>query len=499
MLPALLALLALQESEPAPYPIDRGIWGEGELAGPVPERAPPPPPPPIEVTDWLWFAGAAPPLGVYLRWAAEGMEPPREGDELEDARWAGGAPPEGATWAFASVTVETDEVRMARLPGAEVLFVNGEGFWGDPRRYGFRGVPVALRAGENALFVTGFDASDEQPPFELELWKPATRCVLGTWDVAWPLCIGREIPDGGLPPAVELPIFNSSEEPIESLHLHYGNAAPEDGTSSPRLAEWADGAWVAPLGMTWARHAYFLGFSAGTEHDPARTALFPLCAYSEGDADAARELVRGPYFGAEPEELPVAPPGRGRAMLARSLLHRHAYEPRHVFDDDLYFVYGTAGTEAEVRRALARARFDQQMVGYLADRVPVLLSDRALLARLGRGKIERAEPTIVLYGNEDTNVAWSDVMPDRLDVSVRRCTLRVGDRERPVDAGGWIRIGRALAVVDTGPEGAALGWFQRWVAAPTRYGELALWTVDAGAEPRLLEGMERAPRRAGGR
>ena len=95
------------------------------------------------------------------------------------------------------------ELRMARLTGAELLFVNGIPVHGDPERRGDRGFPVELRAGRNELFALGVRGE-----LELELWMPAQELTIGGWAI-------RHVPFGPDPNAWSLlgghtPIFNTS-------------------------------------------------------------------------------------------------------------------------------------------------------------------------------------------------------------------------------------------------------------------------------------------------
>lgn len=67
--------------------------------------------------------------------------------------------------AFTRLDAEFPGIHLARLTGAERLFVNGVPVQGDPGARGDRGFPVQLRKGPNELFVMGVRGS-----FELELW-----------------------------------------------------------------------------------------------------------------------------------------------------------------------------------------------------------------------------------------------------------------------------------------------------------------------------------------
>lgn len=90
---------------------------------------------------------------------------PRAGDTVRGASgetaWREAEPAGGSVrvgrggWAFAVANVEQDGVWLARLQGAARLTVAGDSYAGDLYGYGFSGVPVPLRAGDNPLFVSG--------------------------------------------------------------------------------------------------------------------------------------------------------------------------------------------------------------------------------------------------------------------------------------------------------------------------------------------------------
>lgn len=78
-----------------------------------------------------------------------------------------------AAWGFAELESPDARVVLARLDGATTLYLNGVPHAGDPYGFGFRGVPVALEAGVNRVFVSGvrgaFRLSFAPPPAELFL------------------------------------------------------------------------------------------------------------------------------------------------------------------------------------------------------------------------------------------------------------------------------------------------------------------------------------------
>lgn len=142
------------------------------------------------------------PDAVFLRYLLDPRStPPVSGEEvapgeLGHARvWTernagedGRLPREDAAWAYTAVELSTGGVLMADLQGASRLFVNGVGFVGDVYGYGKRGVPVALRAGRNDLFISGLRGDPR-----LGLWRPPAVVFFGGWDSTAPdLVEGRE-------------------------------------------------------------------------------------------------------------------------------------------------------------------------------------------------------------------------------------------------------------------------------------------------------------------
>ncbi|MBI5362874.1 MAG: prolyl oligopeptidase family serine peptidase [Planctomycetes bacterium] len=177
------------------------------------------------VKDWLVLPAtdksgrrpfnASAPFARYL--LAPGSATPTAGEELvgdlgEKKAWAAAKTDEHGrvdgdfAWAFATVESATECVRMADLQGAGRLYVNGAGFAGDLYGYGFRGVPVALRAGKNAVFVGGVRGG-----VRLELWSPSERVVVGGWDVTKPMLVAGVQPS---PLFAGVPVMNATRETI---------------------------------------------------------------------------------------------------------------------------------------------------------------------------------------------------------------------------------------------------------------------------------------------
>lgn len=108
--------------------------------------------------------------------------------------------------------------------------------------------------------------------------------------------------------------------------------------------------------------------------------------------------------------------------------HKHAGASgpfKDAFDHGFVLVYGTSGDAAENSWSLAKARFDADQFRYRGNSSPLIVTDRELLATLDEREHALGRRNLVLYGNAETNAAWSKVVePSALQV--QRGRLRVG-------------------------------------------------------------------------
>jgi hypothetical protein len=404
---------------------------------------------------------------------------------LLDARGAGPRPepgswselsskrPAGVVAAYTRVASERDEVRMARLSGAKLLIVNGEGFVGDIDNRGFRGVPVALKKGNNDLYV--FDIPDS---FELELWCPETRSVLATWDVGWP---GSTLDDD-----VTYPVFNASLAPVECLHVHYGHALVDGPDCTPQVTDWRDGGRILPLGLRIGA-SYYLDIFSDTACNPKsmdEATRVPICVYAGGDPAPDEKLLRWP--GAKSAGTRAVAGRSPSALLGTALLRLDAHA---------LLVYGS-------HESLARARFDQQSIWYRANYVPEAIDGAELLSLPPETKPDEIDWHIreadnvsryVVYGNADTNPAWKHFVPDDYPIQVHEGRLSVNGKEfTGDDICGWFMLKTpdhedVLAIADTGARGARLGYLVQPLLSDASDLEYAFWDA-RGSEgaPRLF-------------
>ncbi len=294
------------ESRPAQVPLEEldarelgKAWGTGldKIAGPMSEE-PPVIAPPIRPAQWLVVDAGGPAREAREAFVARYVldldaPPPKEGEPGPlggETRWRKLAMPATGeakgefAFAYATVVADSDHVRMARLPGADALFVNGDGFIGDPERRGYRGVPVALRVGVNHLFVSGIHGG-----FELELWQPGTRMVIARWDLMYPR-YPEEVAKPSPFDTLVVPCFNASlrSVPAASACFHYEHARPGD-MDVPKPDEFrCDSGDVLPLGL-WS-HGSPVAFGDWPRDD---VDLFvPIAVFALGDSDGDRVIAR---------------------------------------------------------------------------------------------------------------------------------------------------------------------------------------------------------------
>jgi hypothetical protein len=364
-------------------------WVRNEaLSGPIPKEPRPASPPPIRPTDFLVVDAAGPeeqawPAFITRYVLDPGSSVPVEGSVAPwgEAKWhRAKMPAQGelkGEFCFAASVIHADQhgVWMARLPGASALFVNGEGFVGDPERRGYLGVPVELRAGDNSVLVAGIEGG-----FELEFWKPPARIVMGTWDLAHPFLYRGCATDFGL--ELEMPLFNASVETVGYLHYHYGHAQCDDGSLVPVLTDWRDGGYLAPLGMI-IKASYLFGtrdVDAGSECEHF---LVPITAQDQNDADADRRVIELSE-GSARERAGIAPSWSDLGLDAWTIL-----------------VYGTMGSTEYQATTLALTRYYQQRLWYRSNICLRILPDTVFMNP--DPEIDESQGTAIVFGDSSVN------------------------------------------------------------------------------------------------
>jgi dienelactone hydrolase len=162
--------------------------------------------------------------------------PPKEGEKLvgelgreqvwtqvtADADGNVGAGQRGPPWQAAFTTVEWPEagIALADLDGAGTVWVNGVPQVGDPYGDGMGGLPVPMKKGANAVYVSG-----TRGPFRLALSKAGAELLLNPFDATVPdLVFGK-------PPEriwLGLLVVNASEKELRDVVLERVSSGPDD-------------------------------------------------------------------------------------------------------------------------------------------------------------------------------------------------------------------------------------------------------------------------------
>lgn len=100
----------------------------------------------------------------------------------------------------------------------------------------------------------------------------------------------------------------------------------------------------------------------------------------------------------------------------------HRYGPfKEAFGNRAVLIYGTAGNDQENAWALAKARYDAETFYYRGNGAFEVVADHDF------DPGSQPDRSLVLYGNADTNAAWSALLGDS-PVQIRRGALTAGDR-----------------------------------------------------------------------
>ncbi len=318
-------------------------------------------------------------------------------------------------YAYSPLVVNEEGVMMARLLGAEKLFLNGEGFAGDPLGRGLQGVPVFLKKGVNHLFVTGSRKS-----FRLEFHRPEASLFVADWDLDYPVLCQRDLNEYAF--ADTKPLIINASNTMADFHLHYGDIGPDVPTFQPLVDEWDDGYELLPLTILkpvlWGRYD---GSTVISKEHELKCLLLPIDVYlgaehsrkdlsfplsSCDDPLRATYKVENATWANAVRDARLDPHPKG---LFRSVLE----PPEFDLNEPVVFVVGTAGDEQEDQLLLARARFDAQMLWARFNILPTLIADEQT-PHCGTYSPGYYTSNFVLYGNEDTNSRWREIVPPNL-------------------------------------------------------------------------------------
>lgn len=166
---------------------------------------------------------------------------------------------------------------------------------------------------------------------------------------------------------------------------------------------------------------------------------------------------------------------------------------KRAFDHQFVLVYGTHGNPDENRELFERARSDLETWWYRANGTPRLESDE----QYERSHSEKSLPSnVILYGNADTNSAWTRLLGDDSPIQAKRGSLKLGDHEWKGDdlAAVFVRPRRidaehkdasaflVGAFADTGVRGARLGYTLAPFTSGVGYPDYALFNSDVLAK-----------------
>lgn len=100
----------------------------------------------------------------------------------------------------------------------------------------------------------------------------------------------------------------------------------------------------------------------------------------------------------------------------------HRYGPfKSAFRNRMIFVYGTAGNSDENSWAFAKARYDAETFWYRGNGSVDVIADRDFDPHAD------CDRNVIIYGNADTNAAWTALLTDS-PVVMARDSIRVGER-----------------------------------------------------------------------
>lgn len=99
---------------------------------------------------------------------------------------------------------------------------------------------------------------------------------------------------------------------------------------------------------------------------------------------------------------------------------------KDAFRNRMLFVYGTKGSADENAATLAKARFDAETFWYRGNGAVEVIPDTKF------DDARTHERNVILYGNADTNAAWTTLLGDS-PVHVKNGVVRVGKREEKGD------------------------------------------------------------------
>jgi poly(3-hydroxybutyrate) depolymerase len=166
------------------------------------------------------------------------------------------------------------------------------------------------------------------------------------------------------------------------------------------------------------------------------------------------------------------------------------------FDREFLLVWGTQGSRDESRELYERARYDAAQWWYRANGHAVVMSDVQWLQRSAtyheRSYPDLGNENVILYGNRDSNAAWSVLLEGvewsqhfASPIAVVHNSMHIGGREFDGDAlgGVFVRpyprgVGLVGVFADTGIAGTRLGYTLAYFISGVGYPDYAIYSSD---------------------
>jgi hypothetical protein len=156
---------------------------------------------------------------------------------------------------------------------------------------------------------------------------------------------------------------------------------------------------------------------------------------------------------------------------------------KRAFARRFLMVLPTKGTPEENAEALTRARFDAQQWWYRGNGTADVVTDAEFLSP----QATNSGRNVVLYGNADTNAAWTKVLGESCPIVLRRGSAKVGKQSFLGDgiAAMFVRpraddrLGIVGVFGDTGARGARAGFLHLAISSGTGYPDYTLWNDTA--------------------
>ena len=175
--------------------------------------------------------------------------------------------------------------------------------------------------------------------------------------------------------------------------------------------------------------------------------------------------------------------GQWRCIDKPSLQHKGPHRYGSIKDElqhRFLFVYGTRGSDEENAWAFGKARYDAETYWYRGNGGVEIVKDTDF------DPAHYPDRTVVLYGNAETNAAWSALLSES-PVQVRSGQVRVGERSIEGDdlSAIFVRpradsdVASVVVVSGTGPAGLRSSYFVSFFTPFVRYPDCQIARVDS--------------------